>query len=492
LLNVIYQPIAKRKTLQDSAATRRLLWAMNASRGVLLVALALLAIAALRDVARLGDALPWRQLYDFGDFYCAGAALDEARDPYRYEPLHRCEHAVNATPAYRNDPARVVPAPLPPYDFPPFMLAARLAFSTARLVDAIVIVAAILMTIWGLAIAGVTLDVAALALAFPAGYVLLAAGQVVPFALLALVFSGASLARGHARGAGVLAALTLVEPHLGLPVAVATLVWVPRSRLPLVACTLVLASAAALLVGFPGLREYASGVLPGQASAEIGYAYQYSLTYLLRALGAAPRLALFAGELSYFAMLAAGVWLGGRTAAVLGRRELTVYLPAACSVVAGPYVHMVDLAFALPAALVLADTLHGRPRMLAIFAVCALAVAWIPVWIAKRLFLATLVVVAALLWRLRAPAAFAIATFAAVAAAIYLLELAPPAPLVAVTPAIFSPTDLAQSAWRAYVERLGTPGPLWFVVKLPTWAALCSLLIAAASAVRSKRGVTET
>jgi len=49
---------------------------MKASRGVLIVALALLAIAALRDFVRLGDALPWRQLYDFADFYCAGAALD--------------------------------------------------------------------------------------------------------------------------------------------------------------------------------------------------------------------------------------------------------------------------------------------------------------------------------------------------------------------------------------------------------------------------------
>ena len=77
---------------------------MKASRAVLLVALALLAIAALRDLARLGDALPWRQLYDFADFYCAGATLDRGEDPYRYEPLHRCEHSVNETAAYRADP----------------------------------------------------------------------------------------------------------------------------------------------------------------------------------------------------------------------------------------------------------------------------------------------------------------------------------------------------------------------------------------------------
>lgn len=465
---------------------------MNASRGVLLVALALLALGAFRDFARLGPALPWRQLYDFGDFYCAGAALDASRDPYRYEPLHSCEHAIDATPAYRDDPARVVPAPLPPYDFPPLMLAARLPFSSARAFDAIAIAASILLAIWALCIAGISLDAAVLALALPAGYVLLAAGQVVPFALLALAFCGAALARGHSRIAGILAPLTLIEPHLGIPVAVALFVWVPRSRLPLSACALVLLSAGALLVGFPGLREYATAVLPGQAAAEVGYAYQYSLTYLLRTFGAAPAFALAAGELSYIAMLIVGVWLGGRCATTLARRELIAYLPAACSVVAGPYVHMVDLAFALPAALVLAGSLHGRPRIFAIFAVCALAIAWIPVWIAKRLLLTTLFVVAALLWRLRAPAAAAIAIFAAAALSIYLLELAPPAPLVGTTPTIFTASDLAQSAWRAYVERLGAPGPLWFVVKIPTWAALTALLIAAAGAARGKRTVTNS
>ncbi|MBV9232924.1 MAG: hypothetical protein JO030_02675, partial [Candidatus Eremiobacteraeota bacterium] len=89
------------------------------------VVTALIALAALRDLSRLGAAAPWRQLYDFADFYCAGVAVDRRVDPYRYEPLHRCEHAVNASEAYRLDPARVTPAPLPPYDFGPLVLLAR-------------------------------------------------------------------------------------------------------------------------------------------------------------------------------------------------------------------------------------------------------------------------------------------------------------------------------------------------------------------------------
>jgi hypothetical protein len=457
---------------------------MRASRGVLLVALGLLAIAALRDFARLGDALPWRQLYDFADFYCAGAALDDRADPYRYEPLHRCEHAVNPTAAYRADPRHVVPAPLPPYDFPPFMLAARLRFSLARTIDAVAIALAIAAAIWGLALARVPLDVAALSLALPAGYVLLGAGQVVPFALVSLVFCGVALARERDGVAGILAALTLVEPHLGLPVCAALLCWAPRSRIAIVAAVAALGIAGFLTTGVPSVVEYVTRVLPAQAWAETGYAYQYSLTYLVRSLGAPPMSALRAGELSYAAMFAVGVLLGRGAARSVSRRELIAYLPAATSVIAGPYVHMVDLAFAIPAALVLATSLEGRLRDVAAAALCLLAVPWIPAWIAKKLFLVSLFLVATLLLRLRVSARVSIGTFAAIAIALYIFELAPPAPLVATTAGAFRPGDFAEYAWGAYVNALGAPSFMWFAVKVPTWLGMSGLLGSAFGAVR--------
>ena len=452
---------------------------MKPWRGVLLVALALLAIAAVRDLARLGDALPWHQLYDFADFYCAGAALDAGADPYRYEPLHRCEHRVNASAAYRDDVGRVVPAPLPPYDFPPFVQAARLAYSSARTIQAAAIALAVVASIGGLALIGVAVDVAALALLLPAGYVLLSAGQVVPFALVALVFCGVALAWRRDRLAGIAAGLTLIEPHLGLPVCIALLLWAPRSRLTLVATVLVLAATGALMVGISGAIEFLSRVLPAQAAAETGYVYQYSLTYLLHALGFDSALALFAGALSYVAMLVVGVLLGRRAAQTLGRPELTVFIPAACSVLAGSYVHMVDLPFAIPAALVLASSPQVRVRRIATVALCLLAVPWIPVWITKKLFLATLFIVAAILLRLRAKAALGVATFVAIACAIYFLELAPPAPLIALTPAGIAPGALAQNAWRAWVEALPEASLTWLLVKIPTWIALVTTLYAA-------------
>jgi hypothetical protein len=461
---------------------------MTARKIVLIFALGLLGIAALRDVSRLGDALPWQRLYDFQDFYCAGAAVDGHADPYRYEPLHRCEHLINRSSAYRGDPKRVVPAPIPPYDLPPFELAARVGFPPARTVDAIAIVIAVAAAVGGLALIGIPLDVAALALVLPAGYLLLDAGQIVPFALVLLVFCGVALARRCDRVAGVLAALTLIEPHLGLPVFLAVFLTIPRSRVTAVASGLFLAFVGLLTVGPAGAIEYIARVLPAQAAAEAGYPYQYSFTYLLVCAGLAPGAALAAGQASYVVLLVGGIWLGRQLCVALERRELVAYLPAACAVIGGSYVHMVDLAMAVPAALVLSNYARGLSKTIATLSLCVLCVPWIAVWIGKKLFLASLFVVAMMLFRLGPGAgigaALSLGTFSAVAAAIYLFELRPPAPF-SVTTLIPSlrPDDLAQQAWSAYVAQLKTSMLPWLPIKVPTWAGLAGLLVAAVRAL---------
>jgi hypothetical protein len=451
---------------------------MTARKIVLIFAFGLLGIAALRDFARIGDALPWHRLYDFQDFYCAGEAVDQHADPYRYEPLHSCEHRVNQSEAYRRDPNRIVPAPIPPYDLPPFALAARIGFPAARAIDAFAIVLAVALAIAGLASIGIPLDLAALALVLPAGYLLLDAGQIVPFALAALVFCGVALAQRRYAIAGVLAGSTLIEPHLGLPVWMSVVLLAPRSR-PAAVITGVLAALAGMLIVGPSTAiEYLSRVLPAQAAAEAGYAYQYSLTYLLVTAGLPQGAALVAGQLSYVALLAVGIWLGSRLATTLQRRELVAYLPAACSVVAGAYVHMVDLAIAVPAGLVLATYSRAASRTIATLALCLLAVPWIDVWITKKLFLSSLFIIAGILLRQGLTPAVSVGAFTAIAAAIYCFELWPPAPFAAFTVMAARPSDLAQQAWRAYVVALRTAPLPWFAIKLPTWAALGGLLVA--------------
>jgi hypothetical protein len=452
---------------------------MTARKIILIFAFGLLGIAALRDLARLGDALPWHRLYDFQDFYCAGEAVDQHADPYRYEPLHQCEHRVNASEAYRLDPNRVVPAPIPPYDFPPFELAAHIGLPAARAIDAIAIAVAVVAAVGGLALIGIPLDVAALALVLPAAYLLLDAGQIVPFELVTLVFCGVALARRRDVVAGALAALTMIEPHLGLPVCASLLLLVPRSRPTLVVLGVLMALAGALVVGPAGAIEYVAHVLPAQGAAEVGYPYQYSLTYLLHTAGLPSRAALAAGQFSYAVLLAVGIWLGLKLASSLARRELVAYLPAACAIIGGSYVHMTDLAMAIPAALVLATYSRAASRTIATLALCLLAVPWIDVWIGKKLFLASLFVVAGILFRQRVAPVVAIGTFVVVAATIYCFELRPPAPFSVVT--MMTPPhsgDLAQEAWRAYVLNLKTAPLPWFAIKIPTWAALICVLVA--------------
>ena len=457
---------------------------MTARKIVLIFAFGLLGIAALRDFARIGDALPWHRLYDFQDFYCAGEAVDRHADPYHYEPLHSCEHRVNQSEAYRRDPNRIVPAPIPPYDLPAFELAARIGFPAARTLDALAIVLAVVLAIGGLVAIGIPLELAVAALFFPAGYLLLDAGQIVPFALVALVFCGVALAQGRNALAGALAALTMIEPHLGLPVWISVMLLVPRSRPAAVVTGVLMAVAGVLVIGPPGASEYLSRVLPAQAAAEAGYAYQYSLTYLLVTAGLPQGAALAAGQLSYVALLAVGIWLGSRLATVLQRRELVAYLPAACSVVGGAYVHMVDLAIAVPAALVLATYSRAASRTIATLALCLLAVPWIDVWITKKLFLSSLFVVAAILVRQGLTPGVSIGAFTAIAATMYCFELWPPAPFAALTAMASRPSDLAQQAWSAYVVALRTAPLPWLAIKIPTWAALGGLLVAGFRALR--------
>ncbi|MFZ1019198.1 MAG: hypothetical protein WAN39_15165, partial [Candidatus Cybelea sp.] len=154
--------------------------------------LVVLGAFALRDFARLGEALPWRTMDDFPDFYCAGSALDQGASPYTYEPLRTCEHRVNAGATFRGrvfaaNPALAIPAPQPPYDFPPYMLLARVPFAQARVVQAVAIVAAVAAAAVALAALGVPPSVAGAMLLLSTLYASLRTGQIVPFALLALV-----------------------------------------------------------------------------------------------------------------------------------------------------------------------------------------------------------------------------------------------------------------------------------------------------------------
>jgi hypothetical protein len=457
---------------------------MGAGKNRILLAafLLLLGAAALRDFARLGDALPWRAMDDFPDFFCAGDALDTGASPYTYEPLHACEHRINAGPTFRGrvfaaNPSLAVPAPQPAYDFLPFMALARLPFPLARAVHATAIVIAVVVCVAALAALGVPWSLAAAALLLSTAYAGLNTGQIVPFSLAALALCGLALSRGRDSLAGVLAVATAIEPTVGLPVVLATLAFVPRARVALATTAAAFALVAFLLLGANGVVAYLSGVLPAHAASELHFPFQYSLTYLVTQAGFGSATARAAGALSYALLLAVGLWLAPRTQRAFARRELFVFIPALCAVIAGPFLHQEELSFALPALLVLAIATRGAGRAVLAAALCALSIPWIAVWGMKQLFLASLFVCAVILATLRIQRWAAVGIFCATALTIYAFELHPPhLPTPVAIIRQYPPAEFAEIAWRDYTAARASDDPLWVLIKLPAWAALLATL----------------
>ena len=161
----------------------------------------------------------------------------------------------------------------------------------------------------------------------------------------------------------------------------------------------------------------------------------------------------------------------------LGRRELLVFFPAATAVMGGVFVHVVEMCFAIPAALTFALYAPGWWRTLAIFATAVLAVPWILVAGIKKLWLASVFVVTASAYYLRAGVWTTVAMVFAFAGGIYWLELNPPqlphpAPL---TVGAFAPNSLLQIEWHDVIAGFDTHQPLWLLSKLPVWCALAAV-----------------
>jgi hypothetical protein len=174
------------------------------------------------------------------------------------------------------------------------------------------------------------------------------------------------------------ASLGALEPHLAAPVWLALLLFVPRARVPL-------AVAGAGLVGLSlafgtGLSvEFITSVIPGHARSEAyNFPAQYSLTALLVMLGAPLRAALALGSLSYAVMLALGLALGAHLARRFDDPAFFVVTPLATVLIGGPFVHVHQMAAAVPLGLMLLGRLPRRSASFAAvaFAVCALAVPW--------------------------------------------------------------------------------------------------------------------
>lgn len=458
------------------------------TRALIAALFAAIAVLAVFDLGRSEFVQLQKQLLDFRVGYCAGAALDAHRDPYLVEPIRSCEHAHPA-PVIARTPDVVMPWVSPGYDLLPFAILARLPFDAAALAFVLTTIAALAGS--AVLVARTTdtpLVYASAALVLSAAFVSLALGQTVPFELLAVAATAAALRARRAQLAGACAAATCIEPHVGLFTCIAIGVLVPGARITLGAAIAALAALAIATTGFWVQLAYVLRDLPLQAAAQAAYPGQYSLTYALSYAGLPQKAALAAGALSTLVMILASVVLARR----LRERNVAsiAYLPAACAVVGGTYVHLNQIALAVPAALLLVHIADSaRVRAAAASSLVLLAVPWPYPATFKLLLPAALLVIGLLAWYLSAGSVRR--TLAAVAACWLIMvpiENQPSGPPPVISAARGAPGELAAIAGAALTRAPQRREPVQFAVKLVTWFGLLALVSSAAVLARHPFG----
>jgi len=415
---------------------------------------------------------------DFHAFYCAGVVTNENADPYRVEPLRDCENDIGL----HRTPLRTgfaVPAPLPGYDIAFFKLVARLPYPIAAQAWQIVLWICVGVAVFALSAAARTPPlVAAAATAFSDGYVSSLVGNVVPIAVAAVALGAWCASRGRYRGAVFCVALSMCEPHIGLGSLAALAVFVPAARWSAGLCTLTLLALTYSATGIALTTEYLRDVLPRHVLSEITSEGQYSLTHLLHVMGFSDSRAAGLGEASYFLALGAGIIVAGRLRAVLHDDAFLVAIPPAFALIGGPFVHLIHMAIALPAAFLLyARAPQTRPLLG--WCIMLLAIPWTA--FAVLLLGVPIVFVAAFLaWTFIDDRRWAAIATAGEMLILFVAKRTFQPSRTNLSGIVAAPNAFAEDAWRQVIDALFTGNvPLILALQVPTWCGLLGIAWAA-------------
>jgi hypothetical protein len=417
---------------------------------------------------------------DFHAFYCAARVVAHGGNPYHTEPLRTCEVAFGPKLFFEKNPGVTIPAPLPGYAIAALVPLAVLPFGVAAgLWGALLFLAcaacvatlgSFARTGWQVALAALSLTLCAISLPF---------GEVVPVALAGICGAAYFAWQARWRAAALCAAGTMIEPHLGLPLCIALAFWVPATRLTLAVAAVAVAALSLVVLGFATNVEYFTSVLPAHALSEVARDTQFSLTAVLAALGTPQLLAVRAGMLWYVLMIGVGVTVAGMLAKKTTNNALLACVPPAFAVFGGTFIHITQIAAALPAAILLPEYTGSKSRALAVTALLLLAVPWL--WaVAPTLILAPFVPVAYLAWQYWGENGRTI-LLAAIAAALLLWGLntlaagAPHGLHVLRGSAAIDPR-LAEAGWSAFTQKSTTNTIAAWALRIPTWGALALLL----------------
>ncbi|TAM85508.1 DUF2029 domain-containing protein [bacterium] len=428
---------------------------------------------------------------DFRAFYCGAQAIVHARDPYVVQSLAICESTPSPPGFFRAAVAAPIPTPLPPYAYAIFVPLALVPYPLAALLWMGILLIACAASARGLAeLAGVHGADAWALLAFALVGMSVPFGEIVPVVLAALCLAGLALERGAAGSAVAWCAVAAIEPHVALPALCALALWRPASRVGLAVAAIVLVVISGTLVGLSTMVSYMTAVLPAHALAELPRDTQFSLSWILWRLGAGDGVALRIGSVSYVIMLAVGVAAAGALARRWRRACVIVLLPASAVLLGGAFIHIGQMAIALPfVALTLRYAKRGRWALQLALLLLALPFQFIgqePL---------TLFVAAALcgwlVWRFVRPDALfamrcALAMVVVDAALMFALVewrplAAPPLRAPLIDPA------LPQASWAAAIRAQAVGNGAAWLFKLPTWLALITTLCVTAVEVQRAR-----
>jgi hypothetical protein len=220
-------------------------------------------------------------------------------------------------------------------------------------------------------------------------------------------------------------------------------------------------------------------VLPAHALSELANEKQLSLTLVAHQFGLSDALALQFGSLSYLLMLAAGLATAKILAERLSSPGLLVTLPVAFTLAGGPFIHIAQIAAAVPATALLFAALPKRRLPLG-FALGLVAVPWVQFMNLGTAFpLFAAIAVLALAWGLgvdRPIAAIALAVgalFVAILPSLFLVDVPDPAAAIA---RAYDPAALAETTWSVFVRAIAqSNGVSYTLAKLPTWAGLVTI-----------------
>ena len=315
--------------------------------GLFLSALAGFGVLGQRSVVAL----------DYRAFYCAGMSLRFHANPYHATFLRSCEiHSTD--PEYGNRlKGAALPAPQPLYDIALFSAFSTLPFAVSKaLWGAVLGIAIFCSTVSLIRLTGLSPPLVFGILGVSVVADALALGQIIPI-YTAAAFSAALLAKEKKfEWAGAAASLTMIEPHLGLPVCAALALWAPRARLPLTVGAVILGVVAFIAGGLSVNAEYVTTVLPLHALSEVASDGQLSLSVILHAVGIPSMRAIQFGTLSYLAMSAFGIVAGRSMSVRYDNWAYCVAVPAACAVVGGSFLHGTEVVAAIPFALLMVGT----------------------------------------------------------------------------------------------------------------------------------------